>query len=96
MATGTIMKTRKSKIYHQTVTNKAINTAWGSGMYISTVSIPISISGTVLGALVSFRGNGNSAIASLDSVTTQNASVLLARGNSASVSGTITLEVFYE
>lgn len=95
MATGTIIKTRKSKVYHQTVTNKSISTSWGS-VYIATVSIPISIDGTISGALVTFRGGGNSAIASLDSVTTQNASVLLMRGNSASVSGTITLEVFYE
>ena len=95
MATGTIIKTRKSKIYHQTVTNKSISTSWGS-VYIATVSIPISIGGTISGALVTFRGSGSSAIASLDSVTAQNASVLLMRGNSGSVSGTITLEVFYE
>ena len=96
MATGTIIKTRKSLIYHYPINNVSISTSWGSS-YSGSVNIPISIPGTIKGALVTYHSTGNqSALTSIDSISTNNCRVIMFRGNSGSATGVITLEVFYE
>lgn len=97
MATGTIIKTRKSKVIHYPIENISVGTAWGSIFY-RTLPISISVSGTIKGALVSFVGaNGDLATVSLASITNSIATILFVRGASSSgLNGTVTLEVFYE
>lgn len=97
MATGTIMKTRKSKVIHYPIENISVSSPWGSIFY-RTLAIPISVSGTIKGALVSFDcSNGDIAIVSLASITNSIATLLFVRGSTSSgLNGTVTLEVFYE
>lgn len=96
MATGTITKTRKSKVIHYPLNNISVSTTWGS-LYMRTLSIPISVSGTITGALVSYKGRSDSAMVSIDSLSNTVANILLVRGTSSpGLNGTITLEVFYE
>lgn len=98
MATGTMQKPRgKSKVIHYPIENISVGTTWGSIFY-RTLAIPISVSGTIKGALVSFvSDNGQMAVVSLASITNSTATILFVRGEASSgLYGTVTLEVFYE